>query len=111
MPELTVKCTPADGSEPHTITLRIGDPVQEETCWSVLVEVLGGDRPYAMPIKGEDWAQALEIAAKILPVILEVESGGGTLEPEFYQRDTTLSAETRAAIREFGLTPPADELP
>ena len=90
MQELTVRFTPDDGTEPRAITLRIGAAVRGDTSWSALVEVLGFDEPFSRPFVGEDWAQAIELAARILPVILEnrvAEAGGGTLEPSFYERE------------------------
>lgn len=111
MQELRARFTPADGTEPRVITLRIGAPVKGETCWSALVEVLGFDEPHARPIYGEDWAQALELAAKLLPVILQAEAGDGTLDPPFYPRDTTPSPEAEEAAREFGFSTSDDACP
>lgn len=90
MQELTVQFTPADGTAPRAITLRIGAPAKGDPSWSVLVEVLGFDEPFARPIYGEDWAQAIELAAKVLPIMLDLrmdEAGGGALDPPFYQRE------------------------
>jgi hypothetical protein len=90
MQELTTQFCPADGTAPRTITLRIGSPVKGETCWSALVEVLGFDEIESRPIFGEDWAQAIEQAAMLLPIFLQcsvAKAGGGTLEPSFYERD------------------------
>jgi hypothetical protein len=53
------------------------------------VEVLGFDDPYGHTIYGEDWAQSIELAAKIMPIALELrvdDAGGGTLEPSFFER-------------------------
>lgn len=93
MQELSVQFRPADGGDPRTITLRIGAPVKspvEGEDWSVRVEVIGFDDPYSRVTFGTDWAQAIELAAMLLPVILQgrvSQAGGGTLEPSFYERD------------------------
>lgn len=78
-----------DGSPPRTITLKLGAPVSTDMGWAVQVEILGFDHPYRHSIYGEDWAQAIELAAQILPVALEErthEAGGGMLEPAFFSR-------------------------
>ena len=101
MQELTVQFTPADGSEQRAITLRIGAPVKGETSWSVLIEMQGFDEPFARPTYGEDWAQALELAAKILPFVLELrvnEAGGGTLNPSFFEREAPPRSEVLQEI-------------
>lgn len=90
MQELTAQFRPADGRAPRIITVRIGDPAQGEASWSVLMEILGFDEAFSRPTQGTDWAQAIELAAMVLPVILQglvSEAGGGTLEPSFYKRD------------------------
>ena len=90
MQTLEAKFSPDDGGPSRTITLRLGDPAPstEMGCWGVLVEVLGFDEPFAQTIYGEDWAQAIELAAKIMPIMLEVrvDDAEGTLEPSFYER-------------------------
>jgi hypothetical protein len=88
---LEAKFSPNDGGPSKTVTLRLGDPAHntEMGCWGVLVEILGFDEPYAKTIYGEDWAQAIELAAKILPIVLEGcvdDAGGGTLNPDFFSR-------------------------
>lgn len=93
MQELTVQFMPADGTASRPITLRIGTPVmpqEEDQDWSVSIEVQGFAEPFAKTLTGTDWAQSLEFAAKILPVVLEnmvEEAGGGTLDPPFYERE------------------------
>jgi hypothetical protein len=90
MQELKARFTPADGSASRTIAIRIGDPVEGEASWSVLMEVLGFDEAFSRLTYGTDWAQAIELAAMVLPVILQCmvsEAGGGTVEPSFYERD------------------------
>lgn len=90
MQTLEAKFSPDDGGPSRTITLRLGDPAPstEMGCWGVLVEVLGFDEPFAQTIYGTDWAQAIELAAKIMPIMLEnyVADAEGTLEPSFYER-------------------------
>jgi hypothetical protein len=90
MQTLNVRFSPDDGSESRAITLRLGDPIQDDVGWSVLVEVVGFDEPYAHAMYGADWAQAIELAARFLPIILDLgvsEAGGGTVEPSFFERD------------------------
>lgn len=87
MQELSGQFTPADGGLVRPITVRLGDPVREQSSWTVLVEVLGFDTPFARAIHGEDWAQAIELAAMILPVALQGMARDGTLDPPFYERD------------------------
>jgi hypothetical protein len=89
MQTLNVRFSPDDGSESRVITVRLGDPIQHDVGWSVLVEVVGFDEPYAHAIHGEDWAQAIELAARYLPIILDlaVSEADGTIEPSFYERD------------------------
>lgn len=73
---------PADGSATREIAVRIGTAEKIGEHWSALVEVYGFDEPHAERIQGPDWAQALELAAKAVPDILEREvkkAGGGTL--------------------------------
>lgn len=101
MQELNVRFTPTEG-DARTITLRIGDPVQGPSSWSVRIEIVGYGRPYSAVIQGEDWAQSLELAAMVLPVALQTMGLKGTLEPSFYEREangpdlSTLPPEVRA---------------
>ncbi len=111
MLELGVRFTPADGGPQRSITLRLGAPVKGATSWSVLVELEGFDKPHARPIHGQDWAQAVELAARILPFLLELrvhQAGGGTLDPPFYEREAPDLSQIPPEIRAIldGPTPP-----
>ncbi len=87
MLELTTTFTPADGSEPHNITVRIGDvrPDDDGRTWSVAVEILGFKRRSdKVRLKQVDWPHAIRDAARFVTqrVTDEVElAGGGTLDP------------------------------
>lgn len=90
MQTLHAKFSPAGGNESRAITLNIGDPIPHEIGWSVVIEVIGFDEPYVQSVHGEDWAQAIELAAKTLPVVVDLriaEAGGGDLNPSFFDRD------------------------
>jgi hypothetical protein len=97
--ELTCKFTPADGSPPRDITVRIGTPVHEDRHWFAAVEIEGfAHEREGVPIYGADWAQANEMAASILPVLLNshvLQAGGGTVEPSFYKRKPSPWARVR----------------
>lgn len=83
-----------DGSPPRTITLKLGVPIATEMGWAVQIEILGFDHPYRQSIYGEDWAQAIELAAQILPIVLEEqthEAGGGTMAPAFFPRTARMT--------------------
>lgn len=90
MLELTTKFTPADGSKPRIITLRIGhvraDP--DGQTWSVAVEVLGFERrDDRVRLRQVDWAFAIRDAARFVSqrVTDEMElAGGGTLDPPIF---------------------------
>ena len=88
MLEFTTLFTPADGSAPRTITLRIGDLRQEpDGVWSVAVHVLGFKHDEKVRLAQVDWAQAIHDAAQFVVrrVADKVEhAGGGTLEPPIY---------------------------
>jgi hypothetical protein len=89
MEELRCKFTPNDGGPARDITVRLGTPVRGPHSWCVRVEILGFDHPHAATTQGEDWAQALELAAMVLPralSLLMAGAGGGTIEPPFFQR-------------------------
>ena len=89
MQELAVTFTPANGGPPQEITLRIGTPTRDGTSWSSLVKVSGFRKSLELPALGADWAQTVELAAKMLPVMLARkvhEAGGGTVDPPFYER-------------------------
>ncbi|MBK8252624.1 MAG: hypothetical protein IPK82_08140 [Polyangiaceae bacterium] len=90
MLELTTTFTPADGTEPRIITLRIGDvrPDTDGRTWSVAVEILGFKRRSdKVRLKQVDWPHAIRDAANfvIQRVTDEVElAGGGTLDPPIH---------------------------
>jgi hypothetical protein len=91
--ELTTRFTPADGSAPRTITLRISDvrPDPDGVTWSVAVEVLGFKYDDRVRLKQVDWVHAIQDAARfvIRMVADKVElAGGGTLEPPIYPPDS-----------------------
>lgn len=89
MQTLEVKFSPDNGDSSRTITLKLGAPNHSEMGWGVFVEILGFDDPYGHTIYGADWAQAIELAAKIMPTMLEAcvaDAGGGTVEPSFFER-------------------------
>ena len=90
MEQLDVTFTPADGTPPRTITIRIGTPVRGERSWTARVEVVAGDDSHAWTCHGEDWAQVLELSTYNIPAYLHGivdRAGGGTLDPPFYERD------------------------
>lgn len=90
MLEMTTTFTPADGSEPRVITLKIGDvrPDADGETWSVAVEILGfARRSDRVRLKQVDWPHAIRDAARfvIQRVADEVElAGGGTLDPPIH---------------------------
>ena len=91
--ELTAVFTPADGSVPRTITLRISDvrPDPDGATWSVAVDVLGFKHDERVRLKQVDWAQAIHDAAQFVVrrVADKVElAGGGTLDPPIYPPDS-----------------------
>ncbi|AUX32077.1 MULTISPECIES: hypothetical protein [Sorangium] len=86
MLELVTVFTPADGSPPRTITLRISDvrPDPDGFTWSVAVDVLGFKYDDSVRLKQVDWATAIEDAGRFIKRMVtdKVElAGGGTLEP------------------------------
>ena len=90
MLELITTFTPADGTEPRIITLRISDvrPDDDGRTWSVAVEILGFKRRNdRVRLKQVDWSHAIRDAANftIQRVTDEVElAGGGTLDPPIH---------------------------
>ena len=86
MLELITTFTPADGSAPRTITLRIKDVRLEpdgET-WSVGVDVLGFKSENSQRLYQVDWTYAIRDAAVWINKMVagKVENaGGGTLDP------------------------------
>jgi hypothetical protein len=78
--------TPADGSAPRSITIRISDLRQEpDEAWSVIVDVLGFEADEHMQVRGADWVNALEGAALFLREFMggKVQSSG-TITPILY---------------------------
>jgi hypothetical protein len=58
--------------------------------------VSGFEQTWSQRIYGIDWPQAVELAAKIIPVYLEclvAHAGGGTLEPPISPREPVDPAE------------------
>jgi hypothetical protein len=87
--ELTTLFTPADGSAPRTITLRISDvrPDSDGATWSVAVDVLGFKYNDSVRLKQVDWAHAIHDAAHFVSQMVagKVElAGGGTLDPPIH---------------------------
>jgi hypothetical protein len=92
--ELTLTFSPADGSAPRVITARIENPERAEEAWSALAVVSGFEQTWSQRIYGVDWPQAVELAAQIIPVYLEVlvaNAGGGTLDPPIAPREKAQS--------------------
>jgi hypothetical protein len=89
MLELITKFTPADGSAPRIITLRISDVRQDSdgATWSVAVDVLGFTCDDSVRLKQVDWAHAIRDAAQFVARMVtdKVElAGGGTLDPPIH---------------------------
>jgi len=89
MLELNTTFTPADGSPPRAITLRISDvrPDPGGHTWSVAVDVLGFKCDDRVRLKQVDWTSVIEDAARFIGrrVRDEVEAaGGGTLDPPIH---------------------------
>ncbi|WP_437304845.1 hypothetical protein [Sorangium sp. So ce388] len=93
MLELTTTFTPADGSSPRTITLRISDvrPDPDGFMWSIAVDVLGFKHDDSVRLKQVDWAAAIEDAGRFIKRMVadKVElAGGGTLDPPVLPPET-----------------------
>jgi hypothetical protein len=90
MLEQVLTFTPSNGSSSRQITLRISDVrAEEDGTWSARADILGFTTPDTARTRGVDWAQAVELAAEYLPVVLEgmvAGAGGGTLDPPIYPR-------------------------
>ncbi len=89
MLELTLTFSPADGSASRVITAQIQNPELAGEAWSALAVVSGFEQTWSQRIYGVDWPQAVELAAQIIPVYLEVlvaNAGGGTLDPPIAPR-------------------------
>ncbi len=92
MLELTTQFTPADGSAPRTITLRISDvrPDPDGQTWSVAVDVLGFEDENRVRLKQVDWPNAIRDAAKFITTVAAGKvrvAGGGTLDPPLFLPD------------------------
>src|SRR5262245_58731898 len=84
MLELITLFTPADGSAPRTIMLRISDVRRDPdgATWSVAVDVLGFKYNDSVRLKQVDWVHAIQDAARFVARMVtdKVElAGGGTL--------------------------------
>ncbi len=82
--EMTSQFTPADGSAPRTITIRIGDLRQDSPdVWSVAVDVLGFKTDDHTRAYGADWLNAIEGAAILIRELAggKVRDYGGTMTP------------------------------
>ena len=90
--EIASTFTPADGSPPRSITVRIHDvrPDADGVTWSVAVEVLGFEWDNRVRLKQVDWAQAISNAAQFAARIIhdKIEAaGGGTLDPPVHDTE------------------------
>jgi hypothetical protein len=92
MLELITTFTPADGSTPRTITLRISDvrPDPDGHSWSAVVDVLGFEHDESLRVCQVDWTNAIKDAVNLIArrVADNVElAGGGTLDPPIHPSD------------------------
>lgn len=92
MLELKATFIPSEGSS-QPVTIRIAD-VREthggtDNPWSAAVEIIGFTNPAPYRIRGRDWAEAIEDAARFAAIrvadMVEAE-GGGTLDPPLTPR-------------------------
>jgi hypothetical protein len=97
--ELITTFTPADGSQPSTITLRISDLRRDpDGTWSIAVDVLGFKHNDSVRLKQVDWTRAIKDAANFIARMVEdkVEhAGGGTLDPPIEPSDWDNTPTTR----------------
>lgn len=98
MLEFTTTYMRADGSR-RAITIRVGDVRETHggtaNPWSAAVEILGFATPETSRLRGRDWAEAIEDAARFAAVRVadKVEAaGGGTLDPPLLPRSRSPSA-------------------
>ncbi len=88
MIEHTTTFTPADGSAPRTITLRISELcLHPEHEWSVTVEVLGFKHDLKTHLYQVDWPHAVRDAARFITDMVAGYAenlGGGTFDPDLY---------------------------
>ena len=91
MLEFTTTFTPADGSTPRPITLRISEVRPTDAGdWSALVEVLGFEDDDSTRVYQVDWTHAIKDAVNFIArrVADKIElAGGGTLDPPIYPSD------------------------
>jgi hypothetical protein len=91
MLELITTFTPADGSQPSTITLRISDVRRDpDGEWSIAVDVLGFKDDESVRLKQIDWTCAIKDAVNFIAkrVAHKIEdAGGGTLDPPIEPSD------------------------
>jgi hypothetical protein len=92
MLELTTTFTPADGSAPRTITLRISDvrPDPGGHSWSAAIEVLGFKNDDRLRVRQVDWTNAIKDGMNMIArrVTDQIElAGGGTLDPPIHPSD------------------------
>jgi hypothetical protein len=92
MLELQTTLLLADGTR-RIITLRLGDVRQTHpdtaNPWSASVEIDGFREPEVSRLRGRDWAEAIEDAARFAAVRLADKAkaaGGGTFDPPFVPR-------------------------
>lgn len=102
MINLTATLTLHDGKV-QVIEIRVGDVRQTHggtaNPWSAAVEILGFEEPENFRIRGRDWAEAIEDAARFTAVRLsdKVEAaGGGVLDPPFLPRPRLPSSDGSA---------------
>lgn len=94
MLELITTFTPADGSAPRTITLRIGDPYPnpDHDDWCIMVDILGfGDNVLKdVRLRQVDWPNAIRDAALFVTNMVTwkvKQAGGGTLDPHIWPQE------------------------
>jgi len=84
--------TPADGSAPRTITLRISDlrADPDGEAWSVAVDVLGFKHDLKTRVWQVDWPYAIRQAARFITDMVTFyagDLGGGTFAPDIHLRE------------------------
>lgn len=91
MIDLTSTFTGPDG-DARTVTIRIGD-VREthpgtSNSWSCAVEIHGFSEPEMTRIRGRDWAESIEDAAKFAAIRAtdKAEASGARLDPPLIPR-------------------------
>lgn len=83
--EMVSTFTPADGTPPRTITIRIHDLREEPTgLWSIAVDVTGFKTDDHVRLQGADWLNALEGATGFIRALAggKVKEYGGKIVPE-----------------------------